>query len=208
MILAIAAVVVVIVGVIWGATAIFNSGSSEAEEGPTQTPYDEGVVVDEGPIECWDGVEAATGENCAELTGQDALDWLVTFDGASCEEVSGEYTQKECTWYDRPNSHVFVMEFASYDEAVSYADDLYGSDPSAWELNGETTGSQWEGDFTNADGGHSHMYVYEGLPYGVWVRLDNDPTHGNHDDLEDFRNRFTMRPQGEVAHAVATTERV
>lgn len=199
--------IVVLGGLIWGSIALLSSGSSEAEEGPTQTPYDEEILVSDGPIDCWNGEEAASGENCADLTGQDALDWLVAFDGASCEEATGEYPQKQCSWYDRPNSSVNVIEFGSYDEAVEYAEGQYDSTPGTWEVDGETAGPHWEGEFSTGSGGYSHLYLYEDLPYGIGVLLNNDASHGNHDNHEDFSNRFTIRPHSEVAHAVATTER-
>ncbi|MGO1545126.1 MAG: Hsp70 family protein [Gulosibacter sp.] len=201
--------VVLVGGAIMGGIALANNNNQVGEDGPTQTPYDdEEVVVASGPIDCWNGEEAAEGENCAELTGQEALDWLVTFDGASCEPVSGDDTQKVCSWYDRPNSHVYVMEFSSYDDAVGYAENLYSSDPGDWSIEGETAGPHYEGEFTDGEGGYSHVYLYDGLPYGMFVRLDNDPGHGNHDDIDDFSSRFTMRPHGEVEHAVETTRRV
>ncbi|WP_192497098.1 Hsp70 family protein [Gulosibacter chungangensis] len=208
LVLAIVAAVVLVGGIIWGAVALFSNSSSEAEEGPTPTPYNEEVVVGDGPLDCWDGQTAAEGENCAPLTGQPALDWLVSFEGASCNPVTGDDSQKMCSWYDRPNSYVYVMEFASYDEAVGYAESLYNSDPDTWEVDGEEAGPHWEGDFTDGSGGYSHVYLYEGQPYGIFVRLDNDATHGNHDSLDDFSSRFKMRPLSEVAHAVATTKRV
>ncbi|QUY62184.1 Hsp70 family protein [Gulosibacter molinativorax] len=209
LVLGILAAIVVVVGVIWGATSIFGGGGSSIATGdPTDTPTVEEIVVAEGEIECWDGASAGAKENCNRLTGQAALDWLVSFDGASCQEVAGDSMQKECSWYDRPNSFVYVMEFNSYDDAVGYAESLYNEDPGTWEVNGEPAGPHWEGEFTDGSGGYSHVYLYEGQPFGLFVRLDNDPSHGNHDNLNDFSNRFTMRPLSEVAYAVATTERV
>lgn len=207
LVLGIVAAVVIVGGAVWGAIALSNN-ASQANDGPTQTPYNEEVVVGDGPLDCWNGEEAAAGENCAALTGPEALDWLVTFDGASCEPVPGDESQKLCNWYDRPNSHVYVMEFASFDEAVGYGESEWASEPATWEMAGEEAGQHWEGEFTDGTGGYSHFYLYDDLPYGVFVRLDNDETNGTHDNLEDFENRFTMRPKSEVAHAVATTERV
>ncbi|SJM70554.1 Hsp70 family protein [Gulosibacter sp. 10] len=196
--------VVLVVGGIFGGIALFgNQGGEE----PEPTKYDDTVVVADGPLECWDGTNVDGGENCADLTGQEALDWLVAFQGASCEAEPGQVEQKACSWYDRPNDHVYVMEFESYDAAVGYAQSLYSTDSVDWQVEGEVAGPHWEGEFTEGGGGYSHVYLWEGQPYGIFVRLDKDDA-GQYGSIEDIQSRFTPRPLSEVAHAVASTDRV
>ena len=192
--------VIVIGGGIWGGIALFSNQDAEP------APEDLSPQVPSGEIECWDGSTVSGQEDCAALTGTDALEYIVKVDGASCSDADlGVKTTVDCTWYDRANTHLFLMEFDSYDEALNYGQTSYDTDTD-WEVGGEIAGTQFEGEYTASGGGYSHYYVYEDQPYGIFIALGNDDS-GNHDNLSDIQSRFTPKPLADVAYAVATTDR-
>ncbi|WP_193127677.1 Hsp70 family protein [Gulosibacter sediminis] len=192
--------VIVIGGGIWGGIALFGNQNAEPAE-EALSPE-----VPSGEIECWDGSTVSGQENCAELTGTQGLEWVVKVDGASCTDADlGVKSTIDCTWYDRSNTHLYVMEFDSYDQALEYGQTSYDTDTD-WKIGDEVAGTQFEGEYTDAGGGYSHYYVYEDQPYGVFITLGNDDS-GNHDNLSDIQGRFTPKPLADVAYAVATTDR-
>jgi len=200
-----AAGAVVVIGGIVAAIGL-NGGFGGGDGGGGEEPQ-AGPVVPTGSIECWDGSTASGGANCAALSGAEALDWIVRIDGASCSETTVEGAiAKDCTWYDLPNSHLFVMEFDSHDLAVQYGEDAYGNSGSNWKIGADTAGTSWEGGFDTGSGGYSHYYVYEDQPFAVFVRLDNN-ANGNHDRLSSISSRFSFKPLEDVDYAVATTQR-
>lgn len=190
-------------GGIWGGIALFNQGRvDQVKDGKVDLPE-----VASGTIECWDGTTAASGKSCSELTGQSALEWLAPTDGASCKSASlGVKNARECTWYDYPDTHFYAMEFDSYDEALQYGEDAYADGGQVWQIAGEDSGTKFEGDFTEGSGGYSHYYVYEGLPYGIFVRLDNDSS-GKHGTVTDIESRVHPKSWDDVAYAVASADR-
>ena len=196
-------------GGIWGATALFNNGGPSGNGGPTDEPAtDVAIDVPTGSIDCWDGSKAASGANCPPLEGEAGLNYVVKVSGASCTPTTLEgATAEECVWYDRPNTHLFIMQFDDPAAAVTYGDDAYGNGGQTWKVNGETSGTMWEGSFDAGNGGYSHYYVYADQPYAVFLRLDND-ANGNHESKNDVEGRFKPKPLSEVAYAVATTKRV
>lgn len=200
----IVAALVVVGGGIWGATALLGGGGGNTEE----TTAVETIDVPTGNIDCWDGSTAASGANCPALDSEAALNWVVKVDGASCTptEIEGA-TANECTWYDRPNTHLFIMKFDSHESAVSYGETAYGSNGSDWNLGEERTGLTWEGPFDQSPGGYSHYYVYDGQPYAIFARMDNGAS-GGHDTLSQFSNRFKPKSLADLRYALATTERV
>jgi hypothetical protein len=192
--------VIVIGGGIWGGIALFSSQNEQPAE-EALSPE-----VPSGEIECWDGSTVSGQENCAELTGTQGLEWVVKVDGASCTDADlGVKSTIDCTWYDRSNTHLYVMEFDSYEQALEYGQTSYDTDTD-WKVGDEVAGTQFEGEYTDAGGGYSHYYVYEDQPYGVFIALGNDDS-GNHDNLSDIQGRFTPKPLADVAYAVATTDR-
>jgi hypothetical protein len=199
---AIIAVVAVLVigGGIWGGIALFSPGDTEPE------PEVLSPEVPAGDIECWDGTGASGTEDCTELTGESALEWIVKVDGATCQEAElGVKLAIGCTWYDRSNTTLYLIEFDSYDEALEYGEKAYDTE-SDWKVGDEVSGTQFEGEYTEGAGGYSHYFVYEDQPYGIYVTLGNDD-NGNHDQLSDISGRFTPKPLSDVAYAVATTDR-
>lgn len=193
----------VIGGGVWGAIAWFNQNRvDDTKDGDRPLPE-----VASGTIDCWDESKADSGERCPELTGQSALQWITPTDGASCSSTDlGTKNARECTWYDKTNTHFYTLEFDSYDEALKYGEDAYGDAGQVWEINGAESGTKYEGDFTEGSGGYSYYYVYEGLPYGIFVRLDKDST-GQHGDVTEIEPRVHPKSWDEVAYAVASSKR-
>ena len=193
----------VIGGGTWATIAWLNqSRVDDTKDGDRPLPE-----VASGTIDCWDDTTANSGQRCPELTGQSALKWITPTDGASCSSTDlGTKNARECTWYDKTNTHFYTLEFDSYDEALKYGEDAYGDAGQVWEINGAESGTKYEGDFTKGSGGYSYYYVYEGLPYGIFVRLDNDST-GQHGDVTEIEPRVHPKSWDEVAYAVASSKR-
>ncbi len=184
----------VVVGLIWGGVAIFSGGNT-ASPAPG------------GKVDCWDGSSAEAGKNCPELTGEAGLKWIVPVDDASCRSSSFEAkTALECTWYDQPYTSLHLLEFDSADTAVAYGERSYNGSGSEWSVNGNSNGTAWEGEFSQGSGGYSYYYVYKDLPYGIFVRFDNDSS-GRHGSIDDLKNRFTPKGYRKVADAVAVADR-
>lgn len=188
-----------VIGLVWGGVALFNStNSSSRSDGSAPT----------GDVDCWDGSRAETGKNCPELTGEAGLKWIVPVEDGTCSSSSFEAKSSlECTWYDEPYASLHLLEFDSADTAVAYGETSYGSSGSEWDLDGKSSGTAWEGDFDHGSGGYSYYYVYKDLPYGIFVRFDNDSS-GDHGSIDDIQDRFSPRSYRKVAAAVAVTDRV
>lgn len=190
-------------GGVWGGIMLFNQNRVEgAKDGDRPLPE-----VESGTIDCWDGSSAKDGNSCPALTGQRGLDWIVPTDGASCTKASLEMKNaRECTWYDHKDTHFYILEFESYDQALEYGENSYDDSGAVWDLDGEETGTKYEGEFSEGTGGYSQYFVYEGLPYGIFVRFDKDSS-GNTGEYSDIESRVHPRSWDEVAYAVASSER-
>lgn len=186
----------VVVGLIWGGVALFGGGSKpSAGSAPS------------GKVTCWDDSTAEAGKNCPALTGEAALKWIVPVDDASCRSSNFEAkTALECTWYDEPYASMHLLEFDSADTAIAYGENSYGGSGSEWTLDGKASGTTWEGDFDQGSGGYSYYYVYQDLPYGIFVRFDNDSS-GNHGKIEDLKRHFDPKTYRKVSTAVAVADR-